>query len=78
MISKEGIAIKFSKETFRRAVRTFLQAALAYIAVNLVVVDFGNGREAVRTALLGLAVSAGAAGLAAAMNLEGKEEPDSE
>ena len=69
---KEGIAIRINKETVRRAARTFLQAALAYIAVNLVTVDFSNGKAAVRTAALGLAVSAVAAGLAAAMNLEGK------
>jgi len=55
-------------------VRTFLQAALAYIAVNLVTLDFSNGRETVKTAMLGLAVAATAAGLAAAMNLEDKGE----
>ncbi|MBQ9228666.1 MAG: hypothetical protein IJ168_07500 [Eubacterium sp.] len=75
---KEGIPIKISKETVRRAVRTFVQAALAYIAVNFALVDFTDSRETVRTALIGLAVSATAAGLAAAMNLEGKESNDLE
>lgn len=71
---KEGIVIKFSKETFRRAARTFFQAALAYIAVNLVLIDFSDSNEAVKTAVIGLLVSALAAGLAAAMNLEEKGE----
>lgn len=67
--------MKFTKETWRRALRTFLQAALAYIAVNLAAVDFNSGKEAARSALIGLAVSALAAGLSAAMNLE-KKEPE--
>jgi hypothetical protein len=32
--------MKFTKETMRRALRTFMQAAAAYIAANLLVVDF--------------------------------------
>ena len=35
----------FTKETFRRMARTFLQAFIAYIAVNLVAVDFTSGKE---------------------------------
>ena len=70
--------MKFTKETLHRALRTFLQAALAYIAVNLAAVDFASGREAARSALLGLAVCAVAAGLSAAMNLERKESDDGE
>lgn len=51
----------------KRAVRTFFQTAVGYIAVNVVTVDF-----TVKSAVIGLAVSAVAAGLAAVMNL--KEE----
>lgn len=51
----------------KRAVRTFIQTAVGYIAVNVVTVDFS-----VKSAVIGLAVSAVAAGLAAVMNL--KEE----
>ena len=70
--------MKVTQTTVKRALRTFLQAALAYIAVNAAVVDFTDSRAAIRSALLGLAVSAVAAGLAAAMNLEQKEFNDSE
>ena len=70
--------MKFTKETLHRALRTFLQAALAYIAVNLAAVDFASGKEAIRSALIGLAVCSVAAGLAAAMNLEKKGSENSE
>ena len=66
--------MKFTKETGMRAVRTFLQAAAAYIAVNLVAVDFTSGKEAAKTALIGLCVSALSAGIAAVMNLEKPEQ----
>lgn len=62
--------MKFTKETWRRALRTFIQAAAAYIAANLFVVDFTAEGEVLTSALIGLAVSALAAGLSAAMNLE--------
>lgn len=51
----------------KRALRTFAQTALGYIAVNIAATDIS-----VRSAVTGLAVSAVAAGLAAVMNL--KEE----
>ena len=62
--------MKFTKETWRRALRTFIQAAASYIAANLFVVDFTAEGEVLTSALIGLAVSALAAGLSAAMNLE--------
>lgn len=62
--------MRFTKETARKAARTFLQTALGYIAVNLAVVDFTADKKIVESALIGLAVSAVAAGIAAAMNLE--------
>lgn len=66
--------MKFTKETFNRVLRTFLQAAIAYIAVNLAVVDFTSSKEVVKSALIGLCVSAVSAGIAAVMNLEKPEQ----
>ena len=57
-----------SKEPVRRAIRTFVQAAAGYVAVNLVTMDLTT-----TNAVKGLIVSAIAAGIAAAMNIERKE-----
>ena len=65
--------MKFTQETVRRAVRTFAQTAVAYIAVNIAVIDFTE-TAAIKSALIGLGVSAIAAGLAAIMNLEPAEK----
>ena len=63
-------------EWLRRAVRTFMQAVIGFIAANLVSyaagVDF-NDKAAIRAALVTLGGSALAAGVAALMNLN-KEE----
>lgn len=58
------------KETIKRAARTFLQAAVGYIATNLAIYagEFSD-MNVLKTALIGLCVSAVAAGLAAVMNL---------
>lgn len=61
---------KFTKETLRRMGRTFLQAAISYIAINLAFVDFSESGEVLKSALIGLGVSALSAGIAAVMNLE--------
>lgn len=66
VLNKLGI----TKETAKRAGRTFLQAALSYFAVNIVVVDFSGGSDVVEAALQGLVISAIAAGIAAVMNRE--------
>ena len=65
--------MKFTKETWRRALRTLLQTAVAFIAANLCVVDFSAEGEVLTSALVGLGVSALAAGIAAVMNLEKNE-----
>ena len=65
--------MKFTKETAKRMLRTFLQTAAGYIAVNLVAIDFTAGKDVLTSALVGLAVSATSAGLAAIMNLQKKE-----
>ena len=50
------------KNWVKRAARTFLQTAIGYIAVNMVTVDLTAERDAVRAAVIGLGVSAAAAG----------------
>ena len=62
--------MKFTHETWRRAARTFIQAALSYVLVNLVTIDFTLERGLLKTALIGLGVSSLAAGIAAVMNIE--------
>ncbi len=63
----------FSKEPVKRAAKTFLQAAVAYLATNLAT-DINAGSSITKQLLIGLILSAIAAGLAAVMNLETKEE----
>lgn len=59
------------KNWIKRAIRTFIQAAVGYIAVALPAIDFdGDGLKA---ALVGLGISAVSAGLAAAMNIKEEE-----
>lgn len=54
------------KKTYvKRALRTFLQTAVGYIAVNIAATDLS-----VKSAVVGLAVSAVSAGIAAVMNLK--------
>ena len=69
--------MKFTKETAKRMTRTFIQAAVAYIVANLAVVDFSEGKDVIKSALIGLLVSAIAAGLSAAMNLQTSTETGS-
>ena len=68
------------KETLRRAARTFLQAAVGYVATNLVYVMSVESADVdyLKQALLGLCVSAIAAGLAAVMNLPKQGTEDAE
>ena len=62
--------MKMTRKTLNRALRTFLQTALGYVAVNIAVLDFSQSGTVLKSALTGLAVSAVAAGLAAVMNME--------
>lgn len=52
----------------KRAVRTFVQTAIGYISVNIVAVDWSADRSVIKTAIIGVGVSAVAAGLAAVIN----------
>ena len=62
--------IKFTKETFKRMARTFIQAFVGYIGVNIVVIQFSDDKEYMKSALTGFCVSAIASGISAVMNLE--------
>ena len=65
------------KETLRRAVRTFFQAAIGYLSANIVyVVSSGTDFELIKTGLMTVGLSAIAAGLAALMNLPAKESEE--
>lgn len=57
------------KNWAKRAIRTFVQAAVGYLVVAVPSVDFSGEKNAVKTALVGIGVSAVAAGIAAAMNI---------
>lgn len=66
--------MKFTKETLKRTIRTFIQALVAYLIVALPAVDFTAEKEVLKSTLLGLGASALAAGLSAVMNLEKPEQ----
>lgn len=61
------------KNWSRRALRTFGQAAVGYIAIALPTVDFTVGGTVLKTVALGVGMSAISAGLAAIMNLNEEE-----
>ena len=63
------------KEWAYRALRTFLQSAVGYIVIALPNVDFSEQSKA-KTALIGIGVSAVAAGLAAVMNINSDKEEE--
>ena len=61
----------FTKESIRRAGRTFLQAFFGYIVMSAESIDFSAPRKTLYTVLVGMGISALAAGLAAVMNMGG-------
>ncbi|MBQ7203442.1 MAG: hypothetical protein IJS03_05415 [Eubacterium sp.] len=68
--------MKFTKQTFFRALRTFCQSALSYMLVNIAAYDYTVRGEEAKSIAIGLAVSSLAAGFAAVMNLEEGEHFD--
>ena len=68
--------MKFTRETFKRMLRTFLQAAIACIVAGFATIDFSSGKDVVRSALIGLVISSIAAGLSAVMNLQTPAETE--
>lgn len=65
--------MKFTKETLRRTLRTFLQAACGFLATQGMAVLATNDYNVAKNILIGLIGSAVSAGIAAVMNLEGGE-----
>ena len=63
------------KEMMIRSVRTFFEAALGYIAANLTVIllDGTKDVDILKTALVGVLMSAIAAGACAVLNLPKKD-----
>ena len=61
---------KFTKNTLKRALRTFFQAFFACFTADIVGVDFANGGGALKNELVKLGICALSAGIAAIMNLE--------
>lgn len=67
------------KEWLYRAIRTFGQAMLGYLSANVIATLSGvdlSDRTVLKSTLLGLLTAAIAAGLAAVMNREKKEDSD--
>ena len=62
-----------TKTTLKRAGRTFIQSALAYITVNVMYINFTYDKVSVKSAVTGLLIAAVSAGISAVMNLEKKE-----
>lgn len=62
--------MKFTKETLKKTLRTFLQAMVAYILVGIPTLDYTADLPTLKSAAIGIGISAVAAGLAAVMNLE--------
>lgn len=56
-----------------RALRTFVQATVGYLAINIPMVDFASGWDICKKGLIGLGVSTVAAGIAAVMNFIDEE-----
>jgi predicted DNA repair protein MutK len=55
------------KNWVKRAIRTFVQSAIGYAAIAVPTIDFTN-TSAAKTTLIGVGVSAVAAGISAIMN----------
>ena len=62
--------MKITENTVKRALRTFVQTAIGYILINIVAVDFTASKDILKSALIGLGVSAVSAGISAVMNLD--------
>lgn len=65
------------KETIKRAARTFVQAAIGYIAANLMLIQWTD-EGAVKKGVITLITAAVACGLAALMNLPKSGEDEGE
>lgn len=68
--------MKFTKETLRRVLRTFMQAFVASVCITITTVDFSAGRDIIKAGLISVATGGLAAGIAAVMNLEVNDNED--
>lgn len=68
--------MKITRDTIYRALKTFIQSALAYMTVNVMYVNFSGNKLEDKTAILGLLVATLSAGFAGIMNLEKEDEDD--
>ncbi len=48
--------MKITKQTLNRALRTFIQTAIGYAAINIVTIDFSASKQVLKSALIGLGV----------------------
>ena len=62
--------MKFTKETLRRTLRTFLQAVAGFLATTGLSIFVTNDYNVSKNIIIGVIGSAVAAGMAAVMNLE--------
>lgn len=69
---REAKTYEMYTANYKQSNRTFIQTAIGYAAVNIVAIDFSASKQVLKTALVGLGVSAVSAGIAAVMNLEEK------
>lgn len=61
--------MKNKKEWLYRAIRTFIQSAAGYLLIAVPNIDFTD-TSVLKTTLIGIGVSAAAAGIAAVMNTD--------
>lgn len=70
--------MKITKQTLIKSFKTFLQAAIAYVCVNISSFNYEEQEGARKAALMTFAVSSVAAGICAVMNIETKESEEIE
>lgn len=68
--------MKITKETVKRAIRTFWEAAVGYILSNIVLIPWAASSPELKAAVKAILATAIATGLAALMNLEQRQEGD--
>ena len=61
--------MKSEKEWLRRAIRTYIQAAVGYVAMVVPNIDYSD-TSVLKTTLIGVGLSAVSAGIAAIMNAD--------
>lgn len=66
--------MKVTNYTLKRAWRTFIQSAIAYLMVNALYINYTDGKGSAKDAIIGLAIASVSAGVSGVMNLERVEE----